>query len=449
MLPYAMERGGTPDGKIVFAKAFGFSNLSNEAPATQTTQYPIGSVVKTFTSGLIGVLEEEGLVSLSTPVAEYLDELELGSQDAEHNLTITNLLSQTSGLADLSGSLAFFPVPEQGDVVPRLAQFPMACRVGDCWRYNNLNFILLDAIVERATGRSKATLLEDRLFKPAGMGNSLSSTISFDRSPNAASGYAQVEGEAQPTATELVFGEHVYATASDLARWIDLWMRDGGGVIPPNYVNQAISMQAISDGSPPSSDDPGAYLSGYGYGWRIRSRYGDYQVGHGGNENGFSSQVLFVPAKKVGVVALTNQQNSILPYIANDILLRRMLGQEKIAVSSYPVQVQSAAKLIDASDTQLDINREAPPSLEPSSLTGRYAAPGYGQLSIAFNRGVLTLTTPAAQFVLLHRSNDTYGLGSTQPLPIGINSEFFEIQFQESALTANIAAQPVQFRKAE
>ncbi|MEO0463378.1 MAG: serine hydrolase domain-containing protein [Pseudomonadota bacterium] len=108
------------DGEIVYAKAFGFSNLSSQTPATQSAQYAIGSIAKTLSIGVVGALEDEGLLSLSTPVSEYLEGIELTSIDAEENLTVARLLSQTSGLADLSGSLAFFPVPDQIDILPRL-----------------------------------------------------------------------------------------------------------------------------------------------------------------------------------------------------------------------------------------------------------------------------------------------------------------------------------------
>lgn len=435
------------DGKIIYAKAFGFSDLSDQSPATVKTQYAIGSVVKTFTSGLIGQLEQEGLIDLDAPVTDYLNQLQLGSVDAAENMTVAHLLSQTSGLPNLDGSLTFFPARNQIDVASRIGQFPMSCRVGDCWQYNNLNFVLLDAIAEQVSGHSKSDLIRERLFERAGMLDSLSSTAAFEASGNSASGYAQVNGEARSTAIEYLYGEQVYATASDMARWLDLWMNEGGSVIPAPYIRQAISMQAISDGSPPTANDPGAYLSGYGYGWRIRSRGGHYQVEHGGNENGFSTQVLFVPAQKVGVVAMTNQQNSILPYIANDIALRHMLDQEKVPLSNYPVEVQSATALLDEDGVQLQINRQAPPSLDPYLLTGRYTAPGYGEVTIAYSDGVLALSTPAAEFILTHREGDRYSLNSAAPLPMGINTAFFEIEFQENALTANIASPPVQFRK--
>jgi len=437
------------DGNIIYANAFGYSDLDDQVPATVYAQYAIGSVVKTFTSGLIGTLEDDGLIDLSAHPSAYLGELDFGSSDLDENLTLANLLSQTSGLPDISGSLAFFPAGEQEDLLPRLSQFPASCRVGDCWQYNNLNFILLDAIAERVSGQSKSDLLTERLIQPAGMVGTLSSTRAFDRSDTGATGYAQVNGAPIPTATEYLYGEQIYSTASDLARWLDVWMSGGSGVLSADYASRAISMQAISDGSPPSQEEPGVHLFGYGYGWRVRSRDGNYQLEHGGNENGFSTQVLFIPAKQIGVVALTNQQDSILPYIANDILIRRMLSQPITALEDYPVQVREAAPMAAQEGIRLKINADAPPSLEIDALVGRYQAAGYGQAEVAYSDGVFTFETPAARFVLVHKAHNSFGLTSHQPVPLGINIEFFEITFDDDTLAANFAAQPVVFSRVQ
>lgn len=436
------------DGDIIYAESFGVRTIETNLPATRDTQYPIGSIVKTFTSGLIGTLEAEGLVDLSAHPGSYLDGLTFDSAQLNSDLTVRSLLSQTSGLPKIDGSLAFFPAAEQGDLIPRLAQFGETCRVGDCWSYNNLNFILLDAIAEAVTGQSKSALIQERLLTPSGMTASVSNTASFERSDLAASGYAKVNGTSRLTATEYLYGEQVYATATDMARWLDVWMQGGAGVIPSDYAKAAMSMQAIVDGKPPSSDEPGSYLFGYGYGWQVRSMDGHYQARHGGNENGFSAQVAFIPASRLGVVTLTNQQNSILPYVINNALTRDLLDLPRPAIEDYPVNVSEAAALISRADAQLSMNPDAPSSVVPNEMVGRYSAPGYGVIDITFEDGVLSMLTPAADFVLVHRAGSAFGLARTTPAPMGINMDFFEIHFDANSLTANISDQPVTFTRA-
>jgi hypothetical protein len=209
-----------------------------------------------------------------------------------------------------------------------------------------------------------------------------------------------------------------------------------------------MSMQAIDDGEPPNSDEPGAYLYGYGYGWQIRSMDSHYQVRHGGNENGFSAQVAFIPASRLGVVTLTIQQNSILPFVINDALTRDLLDLPRPAVEDYPVKVGEAARLISDVDAQLLMNIDAPALVSPNEMVGRYSAPGYGAFEITFEDGVLSMLTPAADFVLVHRAGSAFGLARTTPAPMGINMDFFEIHFDANSLTVNISDQPVTFTRA-
>ena len=435
------------DGDIVFARSFGFRNIDQKLAASRESQYAIGSIVKPFTSALIGSLESQGLLSLSDHPSRHLEELIFSDSDLNENLTIANLLSQTSGLPDISGSLAFFPEPDQRDLLPRLTHFSASCRVGDCWQYNNLNFVILDAIAESVTGRSKSELLLERQLRPTGMDRSVSATDAFESSAHAAVGYALVDGTHVRTATEYLFGEQVYATASDLAVWLDTWMTSDVNAAWTDYAKRAISMQAISDGSPPNADEPSVYLFGYGYGWRIKSVEGHYVVEHGGNENGFSAQVLFVPAERIGVVALTNQQGSLLPYMANDIMLRSTLSLPGRDSGEYPVQVTSATALVEPEEKGPTIHPENPPSLALDAITGRYEAVGYGSVRVEYTGDALSLVTPAATFILQHRFGDTYGLASSEPVPAGVVLDFFEITFSKDSLSTNFAREPVVFSR--
>ncbi|MEM1035366.1 MAG: serine hydrolase domain-containing protein [Pseudomonadota bacterium] len=435
------------NGEITYAQSFGFGDLEMAQPATFETQYGIGSIVKSFTSALIGTLEAEGKVDLGAHPSTYVSNLNFKSGDLSENLTIATLLSQTSGLPYMDGSLAFFPEREQADLASRLAHFEASCRVGNCWSYNNLNFIMLDMIAESVTGQSKADLFKDRFLQPLGMKHTLSETAMFEASKTAATGYAMIEGAPVSTATEYLYDEQIYATASDMARWISAWMDNTNPTIPNDYATSAISMQAIDNGAPPTREEPGTYLFGYGYGWNMKSVEGHYVVSHGGNENGFSSQVLFVPAADIGFVALTNQQNSILPYLVNDMLFRKSMQLPETPIEDYPVVVSEATGFLSEDDTIHSVNNSAPMTLEVEDITGTYVATAYGSINVDFTSDVLMLKTPAADFILKHLEGNSFGLATMKPIPLGINIDFFEIEFGPETLTVNIANPPVVFTK--
>ncbi|MBU1289452.1 MAG: beta-lactamase family protein [Alphaproteobacteria bacterium] len=437
------------DGEIIFSEAYGSRDIETDAPVTTDTQFAIGSIVKSFTSGLVGTLQADGTIDIDASPIAYVPGLVFGDDELSADLKLHHLLTQTSGLPVMDGSAAFFPAATQADLAPRFAAFGKSCRVGDCWSYNNMNFILLDMVAESATRQSKSDLIKTRLLEPIGMTGTVSSTAEFLASANAAKPYGRSGGRTVPVAQEYLFGEHIYATADDMARWLAMWMNagdvDGHQVIPTDYVTQAISMQAISDGAPPQASDPHVHLFGYGYGWMVKSMDGNYVVNHGGNENGFSAHVLFVPASGLGIVALTNQQGSILPNIVTDMLARRLLNLAETPADTYPVRVTEITPLrADASTL----------SGSPISITkaqeGAYAAPGYGVVRIRLTGETVSLETPLANFALVPLENSTFGLATDAPVSAGVNLEYFQVAFldrESPALSLNIAPEPVIFQK--
>src|SRR6188472_2946818 len=54
--------------KVIYAKGFGYKDWEAKAPATEHTQFAIGSCTKSFTSSLIGLLAKEGKVDIDKPV---------------------------------------------------------------------------------------------------------------------------------------------------------------------------------------------------------------------------------------------------------------------------------------------------------------------------------------------------------------------------------------------
>lgn len=442
------------DGEIVYAQGFGYRDLSTKSPVNSQTQFGIGSVVKTFTSGLIGSLEADNLVELNIHPAHYVPELLLKGVDLTENLKLESLLSQTSGLPNIDGSYVFFPVATQVDLAPRFKHFEASCRVGDCWIYNNMNFTTLDMVAESVSDQSKSELLLERLLRPIGMRDTVSSTRAFLASSNAAIAYGMRDGKAIPVAYETFYGEHIYATAPDMARWLGMWMNDGvvgeQEVIPSSFIKKATSMQAIEDGSPPQINDPHVYLFGYGYGWQVKSVEGHYLVHHGGNENGFSTHVMFAPASKIGVVAMTNQQNSILPNLVTDMMIRRLLELPPTEAADYPVVVSDITPPISQSDAKLYLTPNDPMTVNLSNITGTYEAPGYGQMKVDYSDNQLSLETPLANFILIHEGGNKFGIRSTESVSAGINISYFQIEFiggKTGALTINLEEEPVVFSK--
>ena len=140
--------------------------------------------------------------------------------------------------------------------------------------------------------------------------------------------------------------------------------------MPKDFVRNATTIHNIR----PNKNEESVFLFGDGFGWRMESQDGNYKVYHGGNTSGFSSLVLTYPFEKLGITVLTNQTNSILPYIIGDIIKNKMLDLPKTDLKDYPVIVND---IYVQSEIKQELNSEKKPTHNLSSFIGTYKNKGY------------------------------------------------------------------------
>jgi D-alanyl-D-alanine carboxypeptidase len=240
----------------------------------------IGSVTKTFTAALVLQLAEEGRISLDASVAGYLPALAL-----DPRITVRELLSHTSGLADFYHPLAkkLLSQPDRvwtsGEVLGRIGR-PWF-EPGADWAYSNTNYVVLGLLAEAVSGETAARLLAERLLGPLDLDHTRLTTGGTLLDPS--------------WATAFWTAGAMCSTASDLVRWGDALY--GGSVLKPASLRQ---MLAFND------DD-------YGLGAR-RMTFGSHEaVGHNGMLATYTAIVLHFPAERVTVALLVNRSEVDLP----------------------------------------------------------------------------------------------------------------------------------------
>lgn len=164
-------------GKIIYQKSNGIANTVTNTPVTSASAFHLASVSKLFTTVSILQLNEKGKLNLNDPVKKYIPELDNGA------ITISQLLSHTSGLADYQilekpynqDTSKIFTI---GDIPSIINSDKNAFRSapGEKWSYSNPGYNLLALIVEKITRTSFPDYLSKNIFKPAGMSHTYIST---------------------------------------------------------------------------------------------------------------------------------------------------------------------------------------------------------------------------------------------------------------------------------
>ena len=136
---------------IIYKKSFGFADIENGTPNTDSTAFTLASVSKVFTSAAILQLRDKGKLKLDDHIIKYFPDFPYP------DITVRNLLSHTSGLPDYNlyeDQIKENPnkIFTNQDLLPSLKLWkqPLSFTPGDKWEYSNTNFCLLALLVEKA-----------------------------------------------------------------------------------------------------------------------------------------------------------------------------------------------------------------------------------------------------------------------------------------------------------
>jgi CubicO group peptidase (beta-lactamase class C family) len=149
-------------GEIAYGRGFGMADREARVPAGLDTVYDIGSITKQFTASAILTLETAGELTTSDPVARFVS-----VSGAHRAMTLHHLLTHTSGLVEQLGD-DYAPTSRE-ELLAAMAGSELLWAPGTGYRYSNLGYSVLAAIVETVTGAGYETYLAEHLFGPAGM----------------------------------------------------------------------------------------------------------------------------------------------------------------------------------------------------------------------------------------------------------------------------------------
>lgn len=213
------------------------------APLSTSMRFPAISITKLLTAVLVLQEVERGHLKLDAPIGPLWPQLK---DPAVRALSPRQLLQHTSGLPNLdaalpeingvSGYYARAPVAPaalQAEVL-RLSHGPLAFPPGSRFAYNNLDYLLLGALLERRTRLPFAALVQTRILTPLGMEHSVlaGSRPAADLVP----GGTEVDG--RPTHPPRVYLQNfgpagaLLTTADDLARFAN-------GLLDDRLLNRA------------------------------------------------------------------------------------------------------------------------------------------------------------------------------------------------------------------
>ena len=326
--------GVIADQELVWSHGFGFADLKAKIPMTASTKFRMASHSKLFTATAMMQLREQGKVRLDDPVSKYLPWFQVKpAGDDDGVITIEQLLTHSSGLPREAGdhwSTRSFPTQEQIKALIAAREAPFAPQVR--WKYSNLAVSIAGMVVEAVSGEHYAEYLARHIYGPLGMS---SSSVDQD-----VAGLAVGYGRRMPDGTREVIGftdargmgaaTGITSTVEDMARFVSAQFRTG-----PMGGRQILSTSSMREMHRLRSLETN-WTAGNAIGFAI-SHVGDKTyMGHGGGYPGYTTQTMIQLDSRVGVVVLTNTNDSDPSGIA--LQLMNTVG-EAVAKASAPKAV--------------------------------------------------------------------------------------------------------------
>jgi CubicO group peptidase (beta-lactamase class C family) len=419
------------DGKVVYAKGYGVGRLDAPVPVTTRTLFAIASNTKAFTSAAVGILVDDGKVEWNGPLVKYLPDFRLADPYVTSQLMVRDLLSHRTGLGLGQGDLTFFPDTTftRSEVLEAARSLKPVTSLRSAYAYNNLTFVVAGELIARVSGQPWDDFVRQRILEPVGMTSTVTTGASVP--PGAALAFPHSRGwrlegplhSLVPTIDKTWAGAAgIRSNVEDLSKWVMLQLNqgklpNGKTIFSVAAQRQMWSMQiARPIGAPRAGLERATpQFAGYGLGWGLSEYAGHKVVSHGGALTGMVSTVQMIPDQKLGIVVLTNQEETgaysaivfhvfdhYLGLAANDWVAGfRKERDEEIRRANEKEQRGVKAR---AAASQ--------PSLPLERYAGTYRDAWYGDVAIDVQPGgglVLKMTrTPTMTADLAHWQYDTF-----------------------------------------
>ncbi len=399
------------DGKVVLARGYGVRELGNAGRVDADTLFDIGSNSKAFTAAALGTLVASGKLGWDTPVVDELGHFRLASAYVTQNLTLRDLLTHRSGYCDPGVWYA----SDAGDILQRVRHQKPDYGFRTTFCYNNVQYLAASRFIPALTGTSWNDYVATHLFQPLDMTRTVSTEAGVMSSSDVAVPHGMENGKADVLHRYWPHNMDIFAavggiwsSANDMSHWLQMLLEDGRyrdrTVLDPAVVaameTPQIAIQAGTDvGDEIRAWMPGGHFYTYGLGLFVQDWHGHPLVWHAGDIDGMASAVAFVPDAHLGVVVLSNMNQSNARFAVVARVLQSLSGQPLHDIE--PALLSRAKKehaKSDAAERKLADTR-VPGSRAPLALkayAGIYAdaLDGSAHVEVEHGRLVLLLGNP-------------------------------------------------------
>jgi CubicO group peptidase (beta-lactamase class C family) len=424
------------DNQVVLAKGYGFRDVENRLPVDADTIFAIGSASKAFCSMAVGQLVDQGKLEWDKPVREYMPDFKVWDNFASERMSPRDLLCHRSGLP--RHDLMWYNSPHtRKEIYERLRHLEPNKDFRTTFQYQNLMYMSAGYLVERVSGKTWEEFTKAETMQKLGMSRSNFSVEDSKKHDNIAFPYNKEKDQIKqvPFRNIDAIGPagSINSTATDMAKWVIAHLNEGK-YGEAQIISQGSLKQMHSSTTPIDSFIPGIENirelgdMSYGLGWFLQPYRGRRLIHHGGNIDGFTSLISFMPDDKCGIVLLTNLNGTFCTYPMMLHIYDRLLGLEQLDLNSQFLELFQKMEKAAEEAKEKSASQKKPdtrPSHEPADYVGDFEHPAYGIAKIALEDGILKLTYNNILFNMEHYHYDYFNAKMAEGLEMEFKVCFF------------------------
>ncbi len=426
------------DGKVIYAKGYGYRDVDQKLPVTTATLFPIGSITKSFTALTFAILKNEGKVDWDKPVRSYLPEFQMYDPVASEQATPRDLFSHRTGLPrhDLVWYSSGF---SREDLVSRVRYLKPNKGFRSAYQYNNLTVMTMGYLEGKLTGLGWEGCIRQKILAPLGMTRSDLSVSEIEKTDDHALPY-ELKKE---VVTKVPYHNidaigpagSINSSVDDMSHYLIFQLGDGKyegkPIIAESDLREMHSPQTAIPDPPPAFSMSGLGHFSYGLAWVVTAYRGHNLVWHNGGIDGFYALLSMLPDDHMGVVVLTNLPNGRTPEVLAYNVYDRLLGLDPIPWLDRFKDLEAKGKKQEeeAKKNKLtDRKTGTHPSHNLADYAGEYENAGYGVTKVAVKGDALELSlNKLGPFPLQHYHYDIFQVPEDSDSPAAGEKFQFEM----------------------
>ena len=303
-IPAGMQRASVPgaivgiwqDGRAPYVKAFGVADTATGQPMKTDMHVRIGSNSKAFTVTAMLMLAERGKLRLDDTIDRYVPGVPSGDR-----ITLRQLAQMRSGLPNYSDDTdkewPYKPFRQwtPQELVAIVFRRPLLFPPGTKFDYCNTNTVLVGLVVEKVSGQSLPSFIEQNISKPEGLSHTVFPVGSEIPSPYPHGYYKMPDGKVvDATNWNYSWGwgaGSMISTLDDMRVWARV-LATGTLLSPAMKAAQQQFLPAPGEGD------------GALYGLALENQNG--WIGHNGNTESYMAYPYYLPDERITMVVLLN-----------------------------------------------------------------------------------------------------------------------------------------------